>query len=199
MQSALELARSQATEQTDSGELRRRFAQLTDREREVMGHAVADKINKQIAAKLGTVLQTIKVHRMRVMQKIGVTFVAGSVRAGDRLGLGRGVYAASAAVAGRRMRLPTISFIWTRGIGPRFNARLSGFSLFFHRILTNNQVRPSPLPCTPLPFSDRFSRPSLLPASFMLTPLTWRLGSQRHASPAPALPSSSRKIGRAHV
>jgi FixJ family two-component response regulator len=56
LQSALELARSQATEQTDYGELRHRFAQLTDREREVMGHAVADKINKQIAAKLGTVL-----------------------------------------------------------------------------------------------------------------------------------------------
>jgi FixJ family two-component response regulator len=90
-QSALKQARSPATEQTDSGKLWRRFAQLSDREREVMGHVVTIKINKQIAAKLGTVLQTIKVHHLRVMQKTGVTSVAELIRAGDRLGLGRGV------------------------------------------------------------------------------------------------------------
>ena len=40
---------------------------LTPREREVMTHVVAGRLNKQIAGDLGTVEKTVKVHRGRVM------------------------------------------------------------------------------------------------------------------------------------
>jgi hypothetical protein len=45
--------------------LRHRYASLTPREREVMAHVVAGRLNKQIAGDLGTSEQTIKVHRAR--------------------------------------------------------------------------------------------------------------------------------------
>src|SRR5262249_7547927 len=49
-----------------------RLATLTRREREVLEHVVAGRLNKQIAAELGTVEKTIKVHRSRMMEKMGV-------------------------------------------------------------------------------------------------------------------------------
>lgn len=51
---------------------RARLTTLTPREREVLTHVVAGRLNKQIAYDLGTVEQTIKVHRRRVMEKLGV-------------------------------------------------------------------------------------------------------------------------------
>jgi FixJ family two-component response regulator len=54
----------------------RRIGLLTPRERQVLTHVVAGRLNKQIAADLGTVVKTIKVHRGRVMQKMGVRSVA---------------------------------------------------------------------------------------------------------------------------
>jgi len=62
------------------------LATLTPREHEVMLRVVAGKLNKQIAADLGTVEQTIKVHRARVMEKLGVTSVADLVRLSERAG-----------------------------------------------------------------------------------------------------------------
>jgi len=47
-----------------------RFATLTPRELQVLRHVVSGKINKQIAADLGTAEKTIKVHRSRVMRKM---------------------------------------------------------------------------------------------------------------------------------
>jgi FixJ family two-component response regulator len=47
-----------------------RMATLTPRERQVLEKVVAGRLNKQIAAELGTVEKTIKVHRSRVMQKM---------------------------------------------------------------------------------------------------------------------------------
>jgi FixJ family two-component response regulator len=75
-----------AAAQADA-DLRSRLAQLTPREREVLGHVIAGKLNKVIAADLGTSEQTIKVHRGRVMEKIGVASVAELVRAAQRLGI----------------------------------------------------------------------------------------------------------------
>jgi FixJ family two-component response regulator len=46
------------------------MATLTPRERQVLEKVVAGRLNKQIAAELGTVEKTIKVHRSRVMQKL---------------------------------------------------------------------------------------------------------------------------------
>jgi FixJ family two-component response regulator len=61
-------------------EIRARLATLTRREREVLEYVVAGKSNKQIAGDLGTVEQTIKVHRAHVMQKMGARSVAELVR-----------------------------------------------------------------------------------------------------------------------
>jgi FixJ family two-component response regulator len=47
-----------------------RLNTLTPRERQVFQHVVAGRLNKQIAADLGIVEKTIKVHRARVMRKM---------------------------------------------------------------------------------------------------------------------------------
>jgi FixJ family two-component response regulator len=64
------------------------LADLTPREREVMEHVVAGKLNKQTAGDLGTVEKTIKVHRARVMEKMRVTSVAELTRLAERVGIG---------------------------------------------------------------------------------------------------------------
>jgi FixJ family two-component response regulator len=61
------------------------FALLTPREREVFALVVQGHLNKQIAGLLGTTEQTVKVHRGRVMQKMGATSVAQLVRLAERL------------------------------------------------------------------------------------------------------------------
>jgi FixJ family two-component response regulator len=83
--SALELAASRRAEESRVIDLRARFGRLTPRERDVMGQVVAGKLNKQIAADLGTGEQNIKTHRGRVMQKMGVQSVADLVRIAERL------------------------------------------------------------------------------------------------------------------
>jgi FixJ family two-component response regulator len=75
-------------EQADLSEIRARLAMLTPREREVLEYVVAGKLNKQIASHLGTVEQTIKVHRAHVMQKMRVRSVAELVRLTQRCGIG---------------------------------------------------------------------------------------------------------------
>jgi FixJ family two-component response regulator len=64
-----------------------RFASLTPREQEVMTHVIAGRLNKQIAADLGTVEKTIKVHRGRVMEKMRVRSVAELVRLAEKAGI----------------------------------------------------------------------------------------------------------------
>jgi FixJ family two-component response regulator len=64
-----------------------RLAMLTPREREVMTHVVAGKLNKQIAGDLGTVEKTVKVHRGRMMIKLGVRSVADLVRLAEKAGI----------------------------------------------------------------------------------------------------------------
>jgi DNA-binding NarL/FixJ family response regulator len=44
-------------------------------------------LNKQIAAELHTAEKTVKVHRGRVMQKLGVTSVPDLVRVSERAGI----------------------------------------------------------------------------------------------------------------
>jgi FixJ family two-component response regulator len=63
------------------------LATLTPREREVLTHVIAGRLNKQIAGDLGTVEKTIKLHRGRVMQKLGVRSVVDLVRLAERAGI----------------------------------------------------------------------------------------------------------------
>ncbi|MFE0499366.1 response regulator transcription factor [Lysobacter soli] len=74
-------ARARAEEQC---RVEMRFAVLTPREREVLVHVLAGRLNKQIAADLGIVEKTIKVHRSHVMHKLGVRSVAELVRLAER-------------------------------------------------------------------------------------------------------------------
>jgi FixJ family two-component response regulator len=68
-------------------EWRRRHAELSAREKEVLLHVVKGLPNKQIASNLGVVEQTIKVHRGRVMTKMGAESLAQLVLVTERLGL----------------------------------------------------------------------------------------------------------------
>jgi FixJ family two-component response regulator len=62
-----------------------RASHLTQREREVFRWVVTGRLNKQIAALLGTTEKTIKVHRGRVMTKMRAVSIADLVRMFDLL------------------------------------------------------------------------------------------------------------------
>jgi FixJ family two-component response regulator len=74
-------------ERRERAEIEARLATLTGREREVLGYVIAGKLNKQIAASLGTVEQTVKVHRARIMQKMNAPTLAALIRLADRAGV----------------------------------------------------------------------------------------------------------------
>jgi FixJ family two-component response regulator len=67
--------------------IERRLATLTPREREVLKHVVSGRLNKQIAADLGTAEKTVKVHRGRMMEKMQTRSVAELVRICDQAGV----------------------------------------------------------------------------------------------------------------
>jgi FixJ family two-component response regulator len=74
--------------QSELSAIQAKMVTLTPREREVLTHVVAGRLNKQIAGDLGTVEKTIKVHRGRMMEKLGVRTVAELVRLAQKVGIG---------------------------------------------------------------------------------------------------------------
>jgi FixJ family two-component response regulator len=66
--------------QAERAAVEARLATLTPREREVLERVVDGKLNKQIAAELGTAEKTVKVHRACMMRKMQVASLAGLVR-----------------------------------------------------------------------------------------------------------------------
>jgi FixJ family two-component response regulator len=68
-------------------ETRDRVATLTPRERDVFTRVVSGMLNKQIAFELGIAEKTVKVHRARVMRKMGAGSLAELVRMADRVEL----------------------------------------------------------------------------------------------------------------
>jgi len=72
-------------------------ARLSAREREVLSHVVAGRLNKQIAADLGTVEKTIKVHRGRMMQKLEIRTVQDLMRFAERAGMAQAPHPGSGA------------------------------------------------------------------------------------------------------
>jgi FixJ family two-component response regulator len=66
------LARDRARRENERAlaTLRKRFDGLTSREREIMLHVVAGRVNKQIANDIGITESTVKVHRTNLMRKM---------------------------------------------------------------------------------------------------------------------------------
>jgi FixJ family two-component response regulator len=82
---ALERDRAARQHSRELAELRDRFDALTSREREVMNLVVTGWLNKQIGFELKISEITVKIHRGRVMSKMGAQSLAELVRMTERL------------------------------------------------------------------------------------------------------------------
>ena len=67
--------------------LRERFGTLSSREREIMLHVVAGRLNKQIANDIGIAESTVKVHRTHLMRKMKARSLPELSRMADSLNL----------------------------------------------------------------------------------------------------------------
>jgi FixJ family two-component response regulator len=81
VRAALEKDRASRQGLAERATINLRLATLTPRERDVLSRVVAGKLNKQIAAELGTAEKTVKVHRARMMRKMQFDSLAELVRA----------------------------------------------------------------------------------------------------------------------
>ncbi|MYN21198.1 response regulator [Rugamonas sp. FT107W] len=84
IEAALEQQRRLRGADAELAAIRRRLATLTPRETEVLELLMEGLRNKQVAAALGTVEKTVKVHRARVMAKMQVRSPTALVRLVDR-------------------------------------------------------------------------------------------------------------------
>jgi FixJ family two-component response regulator len=84
---ALKKSKEMLHSKAEFNEWKQRHAALSKREKEVLVYVAKGLPNKQIAKELGVVEQTIKVHRGRVMSKMGVDSLAQLVIVAERLRL----------------------------------------------------------------------------------------------------------------
>jgi FixJ family two-component response regulator len=82
---ALERDAAAKARQAEVGEIRNRVAQLTARQRQILARVVAGRLNKQTAAELGISENTIKVHRHRIMERMGAATLADLIHMLQRL------------------------------------------------------------------------------------------------------------------
>jgi FixJ family two-component response regulator len=85
---ALANDRARRRVQVEQERIAKCLASLTERERQVLEQILEGRLNKQIAAALGTVEKTIKFHRANLMHKMGVRTVADLVKLAQRAGIG---------------------------------------------------------------------------------------------------------------
>jgi FixJ family two-component response regulator len=83
------LARDRARRESDRAlaALKERFDMLSSREREVMLHVVAGRLNKQIANDIGIAESTVKVHRVNLMRKMKARSLPELSRMADHLNI----------------------------------------------------------------------------------------------------------------
>jgi RNA polymerase sigma factor (sigma-70 family) len=76
IEDALHRSAEQRRRAAERNEARRLLDLLTPREFEVMQLVIRGMLNKQVGSELGVAEKTVKVHRGRLMQKLGVASVA---------------------------------------------------------------------------------------------------------------------------
>jgi FixJ family two-component response regulator len=79
--------REARTKRAEMADLRKRYALLTPREREVLPLVVSGLLNKQTAAELGTSEITVQVHRGQIMRKMAASSLADLVKMAGKLGI----------------------------------------------------------------------------------------------------------------
>jgi FixJ family two-component response regulator len=84
---ALERDQSRIESEKASSGLRSSFESLTPREQEIMALVASGLMNKQVAGKIGLSEITVKVHRGRIMQKMGARSLADLVRMAEVLSI----------------------------------------------------------------------------------------------------------------
>jgi FixJ family two-component response regulator len=72
IEEAMVVARKREERHLEQEEARQKIDLLTPREHEVLTHVITGRLNKQIAADLGVTEDTVKIHRSRMMQKLGI-------------------------------------------------------------------------------------------------------------------------------
>jgi RNA polymerase sigma factor (sigma-70 family) len=85
VRAAFERDRMQRIQDQDLRDLQARFETLTERERKVMTFVIAGLLNKQTAAQMGVSEVTVKVHRHRLMNKLGAKSLPDLVRMAENL------------------------------------------------------------------------------------------------------------------
>jgi two-component system, LuxR family, response regulator FixJ len=85
--SAIEKAQETRSRLEETREIRIRMELLTPRENEILGYVIAGMLNKQIAGRLGIAEVTVKMHRGRIMEKLGAGSVADLVRLAEKVGI----------------------------------------------------------------------------------------------------------------
>lgn len=87
LQRALALDAEQRRIDAELQILRERYAKLSEREKQVLAELLAGARNKQAAFALGIAERTVKLHRSRVLKKMGADSIPELVRMAERLGL----------------------------------------------------------------------------------------------------------------
>jgi len=87
---AIESSSTALDRESEVEQLRRAFASLSPRERQVMTHVVSGRLNKQVGGELGISVITVKAHRGRVMRKMNADSLADLVRMAAALDLHAG-------------------------------------------------------------------------------------------------------------
>jgi FixJ family two-component response regulator len=83
----LEKDRERRQREAEVAILRERFESLTPGERKVLRLVVSGRLNKQIAAEIGTSEATVKVHRSQLTKKMGAASTADLVRMSETMGI----------------------------------------------------------------------------------------------------------------
>jgi FixJ family two-component response regulator len=87
IQLALSRDRARRESEKDLAFLRERFGSLSPREREIMIQVARGRLSKQIAGDIGITEATVKVHRSRLMRKMGARSLPALSRMADKLEL----------------------------------------------------------------------------------------------------------------